>query len=233
MKIGYTNVFGLGRVRKLPQQSRFHGLPATIFIALALSGCDNGNDRMRQGWVEAELIFVGPDEQGRLETLGTHEGDRAENGVLLFTLDEDLQQADVVVKKAAVLNAQQNFNRAKELLHTTAGTQKAYEDSEAVLRQANANLAASEIRLAHRKVFSPSDGTIQQVYYRPGEAIPAGQPVVALLPPQNIKLRFFASEALLPEITLGATVSVSCDGCQSGLTAKVSFIARTAEFTPQ
>ena len=81
-------------------------------------------------------------------------------------------------------------------------------------------------------VFSPADGTIEQVYYRPGETVPASRPVVALLPPGNLKVRFFAPQTLLPEIKYDETVGVSCDGCAKGLTAKVSFISRSAEFTP-
>ena len=96
----------------------------------------------------------------------------------------------MVVKKSAVTTAQQAFDRAKELLKTAAGTQKNYDDAEAALRQANANLAWSETRLARRRA-SPAEGTIQQVYYRPGETVPAGRPVVALLPPGNLKIRFF------------------------------------------
>ena len=152
-----------------------------------------------QGWVEAELIFVSPDEQGRVETLKVREGDRVKQGDLLFTVDDDLQKADVVVKKTAVVNAQQNFDRAKELLKTAAGTQKTYDDAEAALRQAKANLAWSETRLARRSAYSPADGTIEQVYYRAGETVPASRPVVALLPPQNLKFRFFAPEPLLPD----------------------------------
>ena len=203
-----------------------------VLAGLALTGCDKGNDHQLQGWVEAELIFVSPDEQGRVETLKVREGDRVKRGDLLFTVDDDLQKADLVVRKTAVVNAQQNFDRAKELLKTAAGTQKTFDDAEAALRQAQANLAWSETRLARRNAYSPADGTIQQVYYRPGETVPASRPVVALLPPQNLKLRFFAAEALLPEIKYGETVTVSCDGCDKGLTAKVSFIAGSAEYTP-
>jgi HlyD family secretion protein len=207
-------------------------LPALVVAGMALAGCDGNKSQMLQGWVEAELIFVSPDEQGRVETLKVREGDRVEKGAQLFGVDDDLQQADVVVKKAAVTTAQQSFDRAKELLKTASGTQKNYDDAEAALRQANANLAWSETRLARRRAASPADGTIQQVYYRPGETVPAGRPVVALLPPGNLKLRFFASETLLPEIKFGDTVAVFCDGCEKGLTAKVSFIARSAEYTP-
>jgi HlyD family secretion protein len=200
--------------------------------SFALAGCGNNNDYVLQGWVEAELIFVSPDEQGRVETLKVREGDRVQKGDVLFTVDDDLQKADVVVRNTAVINAQQSFDRAKELLKSSAGTQKNYDDAEAALRQAKANLDWSQTRLGRRNAYSPSEGTIEQIYYRPGETVPAGRPVVALLPPGNLKIRFFAPQAALPKINYGQTVGVSCDGCENGLTAKVSFIARSAEFTP-
>ena len=205
---------------------------ALVLAGLALAGCEKGDEQQLQGWVEAELIFVSPDEQGRVETLNVREGDHVKQGDVLFTVDDDLQKADMVVKKAAVTNAQQAFDRAKELLKTAAGTQKTYDDAEAALRQAKANLAWSETRVGRRSAYSPADGTIEQVYYRVGETVSAGKPVVALLPPKNLKMRFFAPEPALPAIKYGESVAVSCDGCTNGLTAKVSFIARSAEYTP-
>jgi HlyD family secretion protein len=205
---------------------------ALVFMTLALAGCDNSDDRVLQGWVEAELIFVSPDEQGRVETLKVREGDHVKKGDLLFTVDDDLQKADVVVRNTAVINAQQAFDRAKELLKSAAGTQRTYDDAEAALRQAKANLEWAQTRLARRNAHSPGDGTIEQIYYRPGETVPAGRPVVALLPPGNLKIRFFAPQAALPELKYGDVVGISCDGCDKGLTAKISFIARSAEFTP-
>jgi HlyD family secretion protein len=136
------------------------------------------------------------------------------------------------VRNTAVINAQQGFDRAKELLKSSAGTQKTYDDAEAALRQAKANLDWSQTRLMRRNAYSPGDGTVEQVYYRPGETVPAGRPVVAILPPGNLKLRFFAPQAILPTIKYGDIVDVSCDGCEKNLTAKVSFIARSAEYTP-
>ncbi len=211
---------------------KFTGLLPLLLATLTLTGCNNGNDLTLQGWVEAELIFVSPDEQGRVETLKVREGDRVQKGDVLFTVDDDLQKADVVVRNTAVINAQQSFDRAKELLKSSAGTQKTYDDAEAALRQAKANLDWSRTRLTRRNAYSPGEGTIEQIYYRPGETVPAGRPVVALLPPGNLKIRFFAPQAVLPQIKYGDIVGVSCDGCDKGLTAKVSFIARSAEFTP-
>lgn len=213
-------------------RTKLIGLLVLALTAPTLAGCDNGNDHVLQGWVEAELIFVSPDEQGRVEALKVREGDHVKKGDVLFTVDDDLQKADVVVRNTAVVNAQQSFDRAKELLKSAAGTQKTYEDAEATLRQAKANLEWSQTRLMRRNAYSPGDATVEQIYYRPGETVPAGRPVVALLPPSNLKFRFFAPQGVLPEIKIGETVGVSCDGCEKGLTAKVSFIARSAEFTP-
>ncbi len=81
-------------------------------------------------------------------------------------------------------------------------------------------------------MFSPVTGSVQQIYYRAGELVPAGKPIVALLPPGNLKVRFFVNEAMLPKLKFGDPVTISCDGCEPGITAKISFISRTSEFTP-
>jgi HlyD family secretion protein len=62
--------------------------------------------------------------------------------------------------------------------------------------------------------------------------VTASRPIVALLPPGNIKVRFFVPQTVLPRIVYGDAVTVRCDGCTGDLTAKVSFISKTAEFTP-
>jgi HlyD family secretion protein len=203
-----------------------------VAAALVLAGCGNGKDPTYQGWIEADLIFVGPDEVGRIETLSVREGDQVALRAPLFTLDADLQLADVAMQEATVKNAQQAYDRALQLLRSQAGTQRAMDEAEAALRTAQARLNSAQTRLARRKIFSPVAGPVEQVYYRVGELVPAGRPVVALLPPGNIKVRFFVNEANLPRLKLGDTVNVSCDGCDSGLTAKISFIARSSEFTP-
>lgn len=207
-----------------------------ILVALAaglfLAACGASNDQTFQGWVEADLIFVSPYEMGRVESLTVREGDVVAAGAALFAVDADIQQADVAVQQAAVTNARHEYERAKALRESATGTQKALDDAEAGLRSAEARLASSQARLTRRQVFSPAAGTIQQIYYRPGETVPAGRPLLALLPPGNIKLRFFVGEAVLPKIALNDTVRVSCDGCRNDLVARVSFISRSSEFTP-
>lgn len=202
-----------------------------LLVALALGACSK-DDNTYQGWVEANLIFVAPDEVGRVQTLSVQEGDVVKVGEPLFTVDDDLQQADLAQVKASLTNAQQTFDRAQQLAKTGAGTQKDLDLATMMLRDAQARLNSAQTRLARRSVFSPVGGTVQQVYYRPGEMVPAGRPVLALLPPGNIKVRFFVPQAVLPHIAYGDTVAIRCDGCDKDLTARVNFIAKQSEFTP-
>ncbi len=202
-----------------------------VALAPLLGGCGD-KDPAFQGWVEANLIFVGADENGRVETLAVKEGDRIEKGVPLFTLDADLFKADLDMTLATLANARQTFDRAQQLLKTGAGTQKDFDAAQAALRQAEAQVNTSQTRLARRSIASPVTGSVEQVYFRPGEVVTASKPIVALLPPGNIKIRFFVPETVLARIAYGEDVKVNCDGCAADFAAKVSFIAKSAEFTP-
>src|SRR5262249_35077588 len=158
--------------------------------AFTLVGRDHGKPPAFQGWIEANLIFVGPDEFGRIETLAVREGDRVIVGAPLFSVDADLQRADLQIYEATLENAKVAYDRAVQLLKNNAGPQKNVDDAEMALRTAQARVNSSQTHLARRKVASPVEGTIEQVYYRIGELVPAGRPVVAVLPPGNLQERF-------------------------------------------
>ncbi|MFB9947364.1 HlyD family secretion protein [Rhizobium puerariae] len=96
---------------------------------------------------------------------------------------------------------------------------------------ARADLAAAEAALAKRSVSAPAGGSIETVYYRLGEVVPAGRPIVALLPPENVRIRFFVPETEIARLALGQTIRVACDACRPA-DAKISFVSGTAEFTP-
>ena len=153
-------------------------------------------------------------------------------GALLFALDADLQRAAVAETEAAVANAKITFERAQELLKRAVGSQKVFDDAELALRTAEARRNSARTRLERRRVVSPAAGTIQEVYFRVGERVPAGRPIVSLLPPGNVRVRFFVPQAMLPKVHIGDAIAVRCDGCAGDLVARVSFISAQAEFTP-
>ncbi len=93
-------------------------------------------------------------------------------------------------------------------------------------------LSEAQDALDHRRVTAPTSGTVERIYHYAGEMIAPGAPVVSLLPPENIRIRFFIPEMQLGAVQLGDEVDVACDGCPADMTARVSFIATANEFTP-
>ncbi|MGE5652216.1 MAG: HlyD family secretion protein [Bacillota bacterium] len=99
------------------------------------------------------------------------------------------------------------------------------------LKAAEAQLAQADWRLEQKTQRIPVAGEVSDTLYREGEFVPAGSPVVSLLPPQNIKLRFFVPEPALGALKLGQDVVVRCDGCQSAIAAKISYLSSAPEYT--
>ena len=201
-------------------------------LALALAGCKERRDPGFQGWVEADMIFVSPDESGRVTKLNVREGDEVKPGEPLYSVDDDLQRADLNQNNATLANAQQTYDRAASLSKTGSGTQANLDSALSALRVAEARVVTSQTRLARRTGFAPVAGTIQQIYFREGEMVPERRPVLSIMPPGNMKLRFFVPEAELPKLAIGDEVRVTCDNCDANLTAKIYFIATSAEYTP-
>jgi HlyD family secretion protein len=270
-----------------------------IAAALALAACGESGPPRFQGYAESDLIFVGPDEAGRVTALHVDEGAQVKPGDKLFEVETDMQEADVASAKAnlaqtraqldnlkaatqrpeeiAVLRASERraataldmsrieLGRQAELTAKKVGSQASLDDAQHTFDQnqaaldeirrqidvgnlaargqqiaaaeqavgmAQANLAAAQTRLDRRKLAAKVEGSVETVYFRPGELVPAGRPVVSILPPNLIKVRFFAPEPDLPRFHMGTKVSVTCDGCSKPIPATVSFIAASAEYTP-
>ena len=93
-------------------------------------------------------------------------------------------------------------------------------------------LAQADWKLSQRAIEAPQGGRVNDTYYVVGDFVPAGSPVVSLLPAANVKIRFYVPEPILGRLRAGQSVSFACDGCGAPLTAAISFIADRAEFTP-
>jgi HlyD family secretion protein len=104
--------------------------------------------------------------------------------------------------------------------------------AEAEAAAAKESLAQADWKLRQKSVTAAVAGLVADTLYARGEFVPAGSPVVSLLPAANVKVRFFVPETKLGAIRVGQKVTLACDGCASAIEAAVSFIAPQAEFTP-
>jgi HlyD family secretion protein len=231
-----------------------------LALAFALAACGERANDVMQGYGEADYVYLSSQEPGVVGEMLVREGDRVEAGARVFRLDPErlgygAQSAEaqraaaaaaVRTAQAEATLAQRNYARGAELA-SQGFYPRARLDSDLAARDAaNARLAqarreaaavGAEAGLAEQRVndlsgVAPQAGTIERIFHRPGEVVAAGEPIVALLPPPNMKVRFFAPEALLARLPVGARVLVSCDGCSEPIAATVSFVAREPQFTP-
>lgn len=97
---------------------------------------------------------------------------------------------------------------------------------------AQAAVAQAQWKLDQKRVSAPAKGRIYDTLYRVGEWVQAGSPVVQMLPPQNVKVRFFVPETVVGSLAPGRALTIHCDGCASDVNAKITYVSSSAEYTP-
>jgi HlyD family secretion protein len=112
------------------------------------------------------------------------------------------------------------------------GREDAVRAAQAAVEAQRAALDRAKWSFDQKQQFAPTNAAVHDTLYRQGEFVAAGNPVVVLLPPENLKVRFFVPQAVLPKIKTGQTVSVMPDGAAQPLTATVNYISTQAEYTP-
>jgi HlyD family secretion protein len=100
------------------------------------------------------------------------------------------------------------------------------------IRAAEQAMAQADRRLVDLAPVAPVAALVEDTLYNGGEWVPAGSPVVTLLPPERIKLVLFVPETLVARTPSGTALRVRCDSCPPGLVARVTHVASKAEYTP-
>lgn len=133
----------------------------------------------------------------------------------------DRDRARVAEAEAQLRNALQPLGREAEI-----------KAAEGDIAAAQAALAQAAWKLEQRSVAAPVSGLVQDTYFAEGEWVPAGRPVVSLLPPGSVKARFYVPETSLSGIAIGRQIQIGCDGCPAPVAGKVSYVSAQAEYTP-
>jgi HlyD family secretion protein len=147
-----------------------------------------------------------------------------------YVAEEALDVAKANYRRDAAQLAQMEAQLRTGLL--SIGRQPEIDAARANLEAARADLAQAKVRLDQKTAVAPAAALVQDTFYREGEWVPAGGPVVSLLPPGNIKVRFFVPETVVGKLRVGDRVEISCDGCAAAIGAQISFISPQAEYTP-
>ncbi len=112
------------------------------------------------------------------------------------------------------------------------GREEERKGAERDVEAAKAALAQAAWRLEQKSIAAPVSGYVQDTFFVIGEWVPAGRPVASILPPANVKARFYVPEAALGGINVGKPLEIRCDACPGPIAAKVSYVSAQAEYTP-
>ncbi len=215
---------------------------AIIFMLIVLAGaCNRPVNDVTQGYVEGNFVYIGSPLPGALESIEIQRGASVKAGDTLFVLDSALE-------KAARDEAEQRLSRVRATIEDAKGKQPATEanttktdaisqtdpaaNDEINLRMLEAEVAKAKWNLNQKRQTAPSDAFVIDTLYSEGELVPAGRPVIVLLPPKNIKVRTFLNETRLGTLHVNDPVRVTVDGVPEPFAGKISFISPHAEYTP-
>lgn len=185
-----------------------------------------------QGYVEGESIRVASPVAGTLATLSVRRGQTVRAGAPLFELDRTAESAQRDEAASALRYAEAQYRRQQELITTRATPAEKLDAARNAFEQARAALTRAERRLVEMAPKAPADALVEDTMALPGDFVAAGTPIVSLLPPARIKLRFFVPETALAAAQPGRVVAFKCDGCPAGLRARVVYVSPRAEYTP-
>jgi len=103
---------------------------------------------------------------------------------------------------------------------------------EARIGQLKALVAQAQWRVDEKGVKSRYDALVFDTLYREGEWVNTGGIIIRLLPPENIKIRFFVPQKIAESLQIGQNVSIISRSDGKNIGAKVTYISPEAEFTP-
>ena len=196
---------------------------------------------------QAEDQFANLQSGGKQTEIAQAEGNLADAKATRERTQQDLTRAETLARTGAGSRMILDQSRAASLsaaakaqaLEAALNQQRApmgrageIKGQEAMVGAARAAVAMAQWRLDQRRVTAPVAGVVADVFARPGETVQAGAPVVSLLPPDNIFIRFFIPEPMLAKVHRGDDVALLCDSCPAGLRATISFISPQSEYTP-
>ncbi len=226
---------------------------------LLIVGCKD-NRPQYNGYIDADLTYLSSNSAGRLSALLVHRGQHVKKNQPLFKLEQTREQYQIALSqfnqdnlmslRKEILDQIQynelNYQRTKRMRGDEVASQNELEVAKKDLDVLKNKLAAIDFQikgnqahtadkrwqLARKAGYASDAGLIFDTYFTPDEYVQAGQPVLSLITPSNIKVVFFVSEQDLSQLHLNAKVNVSSDLQVNMATGTISYISNIAQYTP-
>ncbi len=161
--------------------------------------------------VSNESVVLRPEVSGRVVSINFVEGAPVAKGEVLVELDSSVERAELAQASAQQALARSNFDRAKELRRTTAGTQRALDEADAALRTADAMVDLARARLDKRTLVAPFDARAGLRTISPGDYVTDDTKIVNLEQIDPLKVDFRVPEIFLASLAPAQRITLEID----------------------
>ncbi|TGD71912.1 efflux RND transporter periplasmic adaptor subunit [Mangrovimicrobium sediminis] len=151
----------------------------------------------------ARGVNLASETSGEIIAIGAESGQRVEEGQLLVTLNDSVEQAEKKRLQANLVLAQQLYERDASLLKQKSVPQSQYDRSRADLDAAIASLAENQARLDNKRISAPFAGTIGIIQVKTGDYIESGTPITTLQDLTALEVDFSVPERYYPLLRNG------------------------------
>lgn len=176
-----------------------------------------------------EGVTVAADLAGLVRAIRFQPGTQVEAGTVLVEQDISSEQAQLHQAEAAIVLAEQELKRSRELLNSRAGSQAAFDAADATLKQARAQAEAITATIEKKTIRAPFSGRLGIRQVNLGQALREGDPVVSLQTLDPIYLNFLLPQRHFNRLQDGLTVlaytdAVTDNGAVTPLTGTLTAI---------
>ncbi|AMP00031.1 hlyD secretion family protein [Collimonas arenae] len=190
-----------------------------------LADIQSGKRPQEQDVTRAQLVQAQANASKTAVQLHRDEIQFQAGGIAKQQLDDSRAAAEAAAAQVRQWQSQLTVDRLPNRTAQVRAQQAQVAAAQAVLDQA-------DWKLGQKAIIATRAGLVFDTMYREGEWVAAGNPVLRMLPPENVKVRFFVPETVLGRLKVNQAVTLSCDGCQANVAAHISYISTESEYNP-
>ena len=190
-----------------------------------LADLKQGRRPPEQDVTRAQLAQAQVDEQKSATQLARDEAQYRIGGIARAQLDDSRSARDAAQARVVQL-------RSELAVAQLPSRDEQVKAQSAQVAAARAALEQAAWKLDQKSVLATRAGRVFDTLYREGEWVAAGSPVVRMLPPGNVKVRFFVPETIVGQLAIGRAAALQCDGCGGDIPVTLTYVSTEAEFTP-
>jgi RND family efflux transporter MFP subunit len=177
------------------------------------------------GAIEADnSVSIGFSVSGRVQTVNVQEGQHVSAGQLLATVETTEYENSLLVARASLEQAADNFKRYDELHAKGSLPERDYITAKVTLAQAEANKSSAEKRLTDTRLYAPFAGIISAKSIERGASAAPGVSAFTLLKTDLVYAQASVTESEIGKLTIGKETAIAIPGLNETLKGAISII---------